>query len=139
MIDLKEYLSVQMIDLMGEQIAFYRDHLDIFIEDNYGYRLKDQQKIIARMVGRGSRISIANSRGSGKTWLLALCAHAIGILWPGSLVAVVSGTANQATLILEKLQQMTNNPAIVRELDTSSGRNPVQVNTNKGKTRFLNS
>ena len=138
MIDLKEYLSVQMIDLMGEQIAFYRDHLDIFIEDYYGYKLKDQQKIIARMVGRGSRISVANSRGSGKTWLLALCAHAICILWPGSFVAVVSGTANQDTLILEKLQQMTSNPAIVRELNTSSGRNPVQVNANKGKTKFLN-
>lgn len=138
MIDLREYLDESMIDLMGEQIAFYRDHLDIFIEDYYGVKLKDQQKVIARAVGRNSRVSIANSRGAGKTWLLALCAHAICVLWPGSLVAVVSGTANQATLVLEKLSQMTNNPAIVRELDTSSGRNPVQVSGNKGRAKFKN-
>lgn len=138
MIDLQEILTPLQIDLWGDQISFYRDHLDIFIEEYYDVRLKDKQKILARSIGRFSRITVADSRGAGKTWLLALCAHAIAVLWPGSLIAVVSGTANQATLILEKLNQMTNNPAILRELDTTNGRHPVQVNQNKGRAKFKN-
>lgn len=138
MIDLKQYLSDHMIDLWGEQLAFYRDHLDIFIEDYFGVKLKDQQKVIARAAGRFAEINEANSRGSGKTWLFALISLAIAILWPGSLIAVVSGTANQATLILEKLDKMTSNPAVLRELDTSGGKKPVTVNQNKGKAKLWN-
>ena len=47
---------------------------------------------------------VVKSRGYGKTWLTALCCIAMGVLYPGSLIAVVSGTAEQATLIVKKIQ-----------------------------------
>ena len=49
-------------------IAFYRTHLDVFIEDYFGAALKDTQKIIARAFGNGTNLKIVKSRGYGKTW-----------------------------------------------------------------------
>lgn len=138
MIDLPSLLEPKMIDLLGEQIHFYRKHLDIFIEDYYGIKLYDPQKIVARAIGNCTDVSAAKSRGFGKTWLVALCCHALCVLYPGTPVAVVSGTARQATLVLQKLETMVNNEAILRELDTSNGRRPVQVSENKGIARFKN-
>lgn len=41
-------------DTWAKQILFWRDHLDIFIEEYFGVRLKDTQKVIARQFGRCS-------------------------------------------------------------------------------------
>lgn len=81
---------------------------------------------------------MAKSRGGGKTWIVALCAHAMAVLYPGSRILVVSGTAMQATLILQKLNEMKDNPAILRELDARNGREPIKVTQNKGVASFLN-
>ena len=47
---------------------------------------------------------VVKSRGYGKTWLTALCCIAMGVLYPGSLIAVVSGTAEQATLMSKRFR-----------------------------------
>lgn len=75
---------------------------------------------------------VVKSRGYGKTWLVALCCIAIGVLYPGSMIAVVSGTAEQATLIVKKIQDyFIRNPEIMREIQ-SDGHRPVQLSRNKG-------
>ena len=75
---------------------------------------------------------VAKSRGYGKTWLTALCCIAMGVLYPGSLIAVVSGTAEQATLIVKKIQDyFIRNPEIMREIQCD-GHRPVQLSRNKG-------
>ena len=75
---------------------------------------------------------VVKSRGYGKTWLTALCCIAVGVLYPGSLIAVVSGTAEQATLIVKKIQDyFIRNPEIMREIQADSHR-PVQLSRNKG-------
>jgi hypothetical protein len=75
---------------------------------------------------------VVKSRGYGKTWLTALCCIAVGVLYPGSLIAVVSGTAEQATLIVKKIQDyFIRNPEIMREIQSDSHR-PVQLSRNKG-------
>ena len=54
------------------------------------------------------------------------------MLYPGSLIAVVSGTAEQATLIVKKIQDyFIKNPEIMREIQ-SDGHRPVQLSRNKG-------
>ena len=68
MIDLRNLLTEESIDLLGKQMAFYRRHLDIFIEDYYGIKLYDPQKIVIRAIGNCTDISAAKSRGFGKTW-----------------------------------------------------------------------
>ena len=75
---------------------------------------------------------VVKSRGHGKTWLTALCCIAMGVLYPGSLIAVVSGTAEQATLIVKKIQDyFIRNPEIMREIQCD-GHRPVQLSRNKG-------
>ena len=70
-------------DLWSKQINFYRDHLDIFIEEMFHpIKLKNKQKVIARAFGRSSDIKIVDSRGAGKSWLIALCCIAMAILYP---------------------------------------------------------
>lgn len=61
------------------------------------------QKVEARIFGLCDTINFVQSRGFGKTWLTALCCLAMGVLYPGSLIAVISGTAEQATLVLKKI------------------------------------
>ena len=56
----------------------------------------------------------------------------MGVLYPGSLLAVVSGTAEQATLIVKKIQDyFIRNPEIMREIQCDSHR-AVQLSRNKG-------
>ena len=75
---------------------------------------------------------VVKSRGYGKTGLTALCCIAMGVLYPGSLIAVVSGTAEQATLIVKKIQDyFIRNPEIMREIQCD-GHRPVQLSRNKG-------
>lgn len=75
---------------------------------------------------------VVKARGYGKTWLTALCCIAMGVLYPGSLIAVVSGTAEQATLIVKKIQDyFIRNPEIMREIQCD-GHRPVQLSRNKG-------
>lgn len=132
--------TITNLDLAEEQVIFYRDHLDIFIEDAFPpIRLTRDQHIIARAFGRGDDIKIVQSRGSGKTWLTAVCCHAICCLYPGTIVAVCSGTAPQATLVLQKLKLLAEqNQNIANELASNNLRNLVTVSKDKGKANYKN-
>ena len=127
-------------DLMEEQIMFYRDHLDIAIEDLFPpIHLTRDQHVIARMFGRGDDIKIVQSRGSGKTWLIALCAFTMCVLYPGTVVGVCSGTAMQATLVLQKLKMIADqNPNVANEISASNARSLVQLSKDKGKCTLKN-
>lgn len=96
------------------------------------------QKVEARMFGNADTIYFVQSRGFGKTWLTAICCLAMGVLYPGSLIAVISGTAEQATLVLKKIDTyFVKVPDIMREID-ASGHAPVQLNRSKGRCILKN-
>lgn len=128
------------LELAEEQIIFYRDHLDIFIEDAFPpIKLTRDQHVIARQFGKCDDNEIVQSRGSGKTWLIALCCLATGVLWPGSIVAVCSGTAAQATLVLQKIKLLADqNQNIANELTSNGARSLVQLSKDKGKLTIKN-
>lgn len=122
----------------AEQIWYWRTHLDVFIEEYFNIKLKDVQKVEARMFGNCDTIYFVQSRGFGKTWLTAICCLAMGVLYPGSLIAVISGTAEQATLVLKKIDDyFVKLPDVFREID-SNGHNAVQINRAKGICRLKN-
>lgn len=127
-------------DIAEEQIIFWRDHLDIAIEDILApIRLTRDQHVIARAFGRGDDMKIVESRGSGKTWLIALCCAMMCILYSGTVVGVASGTAMQATLILQKLKMISDqNRNLANELTASNARSLVQLSKDKGKCTFKN-
>lgn len=115
-------------------------HLDIFIEDAFPpIKLTRDQHVIAREFGKADDAKIVQNRGAGKTWLTALCCHAICVLYPGSPVAVCSGTAAQATLVLGKLKQLADqNSNIAAELSASNARSLVQLGKDKGVANYKN-
>ena len=128
------------MDAAEEQVIFWRDHLDIAIEDLFPpIKLTRDQHVIARAASHGDDIKIVESRGSGKTWLTALIAFVCGVLYPASPVAVCSATAGQATLVLNKLKQLADmNPNIANEIAAGNARSLVQMSKDKGKCTLKN-
>lgn len=47
----------------AEQIWYWRTHLDVFIEEYFNIKLKDVQKVEARMFGNCDTIYFVQSRG----------------------------------------------------------------------------
>lgn len=130
--------EIKNIKSWCEQIWYWRTHLDVFIEEYFKIKLKDVQKVEARMFGNCDTIYFVQSRGFGKTWLTSICCLAMGVLYPGSLIAVVSGTAEQARLVPKKIDDyFVRNENILREIDTN-GHAPVQLTQNKGICRLKN-
>ena len=127
-------------ELMERQVLFYRDHLDIFIEEQFApIKLTPTQKIIAREFGRSDDMKTVCSRGYGKTFIIALCCFAMCSLYPGTLVAVCSGTAQQATLVFQKLKMdIDTNDNMRKELDANGARSLIQLSKDKGKCYFKN-
>ncbi len=122
-----------------EMVWYWRTHLDVFIVDYLHVPLKDTQRVEARAFGNGDTLFLTQSRGYGKTWICAICCIALAILYPRSFIAVVSATAQQATLMLKKIEdEFADNENIRKELDYGSGKKPVNVNANKGVVRFGN-
>ena len=127
-------------EAMEQQILFWRDHLDIAIEELFApIKLTRDQHVIARAFGRCSDVKIVQSRGSGKTWLVALCCAAMCVLYPGTICAVCSGTAAQATLVLQKLKMLADqNKNLANEISANNARTLVQLAKDKGKCTFKN-
>lgn len=47
------------------QIQYWRTHIDVFINDVLGIKLKDTQRVVARAIGNCTMIDIVKSRGYG--------------------------------------------------------------------------
>lgn len=117
----------------AKQIWYWRTHLDRFIEDYFKIKLKPSQRVDARIFGLYRNIDLVKNRGAGKTWLIAICCIALGVLYPGSMIAVVSGTAEQAVLVVKKIEEkFLVYPDVLREINASRHNKPVQINPHKG-------
>lgn len=42
--------------------------MDVFIEQYFGVKLKDTQRVVARSFGNCQNLKLVQSRGYGKTW-----------------------------------------------------------------------
>lgn len=65
--------DIKNTEAWARQILYWRTHLDVFIEEYFGVKLKDVQKVEARMFGNCDTLYLVQSRGFGKTWLTAVC------------------------------------------------------------------
>lgn len=116
-----------------KQIWYWRTHLDRFIEEYFKIKLKPSQRVDARVFGLYRNIDLVKNRGAGKTWLIAICCIALGVLYPGSLIAVISSTAEQAVLVVKKIEEkFIGYPDVLREINASRHNKPVQINPHKG-------
>ena len=123
----------------AKQIWYWRTHLDRFIEDYFKIKLKPEQRVDARIFGQTQNADFVKSRGAGKTWLIAICCVAMGVLYPGSLIAVISSTAEQAVLVVKKIDdKFVQYPDVLREIDASRHNHPVQISAHKGVCTLKN-
>lgn len=127
-------------DLWEEQIMYFRTHLDVAIESMFPpIKLTMNQHVIAREIGNCVDNKIVESRGAGKTWLIGLCAIALGALYPGTPIGVASSTAAQATLVLRKIKELADqNQNIANEITANGARTLVQISKDKGKLTLKN-
>ena len=117
----------------AKQIWYWRTHLDRFIEEYFKIKLKPSQRVDARILGNFRNINLVKNRGAGKTWLIAICCIALGVLYTGSMIAVISSTAEQAVLVVKKIEEkFLVYPDVVREINASRHNKPVQINPHKG-------
>lgn len=125
--------EIKNFEAWAKQIWYWRTHLDRFIEEYFKIKLKPSQRVDARILGNFQSIDLVKNRGAGKTWLIAICAIALGVLYPGSLIAVISSTAEQAVLVIKKIEdKFLGYPDVLREINASRHNKPVQINPHKG-------
>lgn len=60
--------GIQNVAGLVYQVYYWRDHLDVFIDEYFKVHLKDTQQVLARAVGRDDVLNVVQSRGYGKTW-----------------------------------------------------------------------
>jgi hypothetical protein len=124
----------QRRDNLIDWITFYRRNIHRFVEHYFGINLYPYQKLwIYSLSKYSSHVSIC-SRAVGKTWILAVFACAIAVLYPNSEIVVVSSTKQQAGIIVEdKIQDLVNNyPNLAREISH------ITTNMNKWAVDFVN-
>ena len=125
--------ELKNFEAWAKQIWYWRTHLDRFIEEYFKIKLKPQQRVDARIFGLTQNADFVKNRGAGKTWLIAICCLAMGVLYPGSLIAVISSTAEQAVLVVKKIdEKFIGYPDVLREIDSTRHNHPVQINAHKG-------
>lgn len=130
-------LSAFNVPALVTQIQYWRTHLDVFIVDILKVDLKPIQRLLARMIGNSIDTDIVQNRGFGKTWLIAICAIAMAILYPGSKIGVVSKTAGQATLVHQKIEEFfVTLPAIRREIIPTKTGKYVSIATDYARCNF---
>lgn len=112
-------IEITRKDEWKKQIYFYRTHLDVFIEEIFEVKLFDFQKVIAREIGNSNNTILIESRSIGKTWLMAVVLLALGVLYSGAPIGIMSGNVKQANIVVKNYiskKLVPNYPNIAREI-----------------------
>ena len=131
--------EIKNFEAWAKQIWYWRTHFDRFIEEYFKVKLKPYQRVDARIFAENQNIDLVKNRGAGKTWEIAIFCAGWCVLYPGSLIAVISSSAEQAVLVVKKIEEkFLVYPDILREINASRHNKPVQINPHKGVCWFKN-
>lgn len=113
--------------------AYYRHNVHRFAHDYLHLDLKLFQKILLVMMNAVTTFVFIGARGIGKSFLSAVFCVIRCVLWPGTKIAVASGTRGQAVNIIEKimLELVPNSPELAAEIDMK------QTKTNGTEARII--
>jgi hypothetical protein len=129
-----EKIRRQRRDNIVDWVTYYRRNIHRFIEHYFGIKLYAYQVLWIYAMSRSDSFVSICSRASGKTWLLAVFACAIAVLYPDSEIVVVSSTKEQAGIIVEdKITDLAfNHYNLAREISH------ITTNMNKWQVDFYN-
>jgi len=98
-------------------ITFFRRNPVRFIETYFGIPLYPYQKLWIWVMQKSNLAYIVASRGAAKTFIIAIWALVLCVLYPGIQVVVASKTLKQGGLILGKIKDlMSKYPNVAREI-----------------------
>lgn len=126
--DIDSKIKSKMSNIMN-WVGFYREHIDVFIEDYLEIKVKLFQKIILIMMDCNLYFLFLAARGCGKTFLIAIFCCARCILYPGTKIVVSSGSRQQGNLVLEKIlggEILGASPNLSREINRAASRVTAQ-------------
>lgn len=116
-------------------IWYYRNNIDLFISDYLRINLKDFQRVVTVTMSDSSLTIMIATRGLGKTFIAAIYALAMGILYPNSLIVVVAKTQTTANrLISEKIPMLADLSPIIKAeiLDDTNDQNRARIELRSG-------
>lgn len=100
-------------------ISYYRYYIDKFAVEILGMKnLFPFQRLILRAMGRHPNIMLICCRGLTKSYISAVFMVCMAILYPGIKIGIVSGTGNQARMVVkQKIEgELKLNENIQREI-----------------------
>jgi len=131
--------GVENPEIWEKLVSFYRQHLDIFIEEYFSspgkpVSFKDVQKIVVRNCGTCTNVIDIEARSFGKTWKMAWILSALSILYSDNRCLVVSGNVNQAMLVANYIRDIAaKNENFAREIIL-----PVRISKDGATIKFKN-
>ena len=118
-------------------ITFYRRNPVRLIQTYFGIHLHFYQILMIWVLQRSNLAYIVASRASAKTWIIAVWALTLGVLYPGIKIIVCAKTLKQGgILISEKIVQLRDSfPNVAREIKSlTSNANTYEVIMQCGST-----
>jgi len=115
---IREYLEP-----LRNEIAFYREYPDLFVDDikgpNCTFQFRFTQRIFLRSIMRHRYVYCVFTRGFSKSFLAIMGLMLKAILFPGSKVFVTTGGKEQAALItISKVEEICKLiPALENEIN----------------------
>jgi hypothetical protein len=126
-----EELDAKRGERQKRWITFYRRNPHRFIEDYFGIHLYPFQVMMIWVLQRSNLAYIVASRAASKTWIIAVWALTLAVLYPGIKIIVCAKTIKQGGLLFEKLQDLqSTHPNVAREIQQ------IVVNSNDQITYF---
>ena len=102
---------------MKAWITFFRRNPHRFIESYFGIRLYPFQILMIWVLQRSNLAYIVASRAASKTFIIAIWAMTLCVLYPGIKVVACSRTMKQGALIIGKIDELRNKyPNVAREI-----------------------
>lgn len=126
--------SVEATERAREWVTFFRRNLEIFVVDWLDIPLKPFQMDIVHEVGRSNFNMINASRGIGKSFITALIACCVAILYPNSLVVITATTKDQGGVILKKIRDELRDISPMLKMEILS----IKINSTSNEVVFHN-
>lgn len=114
----KSTFTDEQVDRYKHWITFFRRNPHRFIIDYLGIKLHPYEILTIFSLQRSDVCYIVASRGTAKSWMIAVWALTLCVLYPGIRVKICAKTMKQGSIILsEKLQSLLDNhPNVAREI-----------------------
>lgn len=114
----RQVLEDEELDRMKRWITFFRRNPHRFILDYFGVHLYPYQILMIWVLQRSTLAYIVASRAAAKTFIIAIWAMTLAVLYPGMKIKVCSKTLKQAGLIVKKIEELKqDHPNVNREID----------------------